>query len=143
MRMQVQVKGVQGVVRTMGRLQRWASIESPKLTFDQAEEGKRIAFNLAPKRTHALVNAIATTGGKGKGFSVVSRMPKNQRRLDGVPRPYHFFMHGMKTNGFPYYDTSRKIRSGDPRYMNTTYNLLSKKFPEKISKSLDKTIKQK
>ena len=141
----VKITGDKQLQRTFSRIQKWSTLELPKLTFKQAVEGARYARDIAPKRTHALFNAIRSVGNRGKGkgsqSSIVSMMPRNQKR--GKPRPYHIFMHGMQANGYPYYDTSGRIRTGDPRYMFTTGKYLEEKYPEKVSKSLDRKIKQK
>lgn len=139
MRIDLEVKGTQGVIRTMGKIQRWANLEVPKLTFDQAEEGKRFAASIAPRKTGQLINNIAVASRRGKGFALISRMPKGQNRA--IPRPYHYFMHGIRADGFPYYDTRNNIRTGDPRFMFTTAEYLRKRYPDKILKSLDRTIK--
>jgi len=136
----LKIKVREGATKTLKGLQRWAQMELPRLTFEQAEDGKRFAVARAPRKTNALVNSIAVATQQGKGYAVVSRMPQGQKR--NTPRPYHLFMHGIKASGFKHYDIGGQIRSGSPRYMELTYFDLAKKYPEMITKSLDKQIKK-
>ncbi len=131
---QVKVTGIRGTVKNMNRILEWANIKLPALSFDTAEKGKEYAVGIAPRKTGDLINAIGIAQDKSKGFAVVSRTPKgnNSRR-----RPYHEYMHGLGN-----YNTASKIKSGDPRYMFTTFDWLRKKFPEEVQKSLDKAMKK-
>lgn len=131
---QVKVTGVKGVVRSMGKLVEWANIKTPAVTFDAAERGKEKAVQLAPKDTKDLINAIGVAESRGKGFSVVSRVPKGQNKRK---RKYHMFMHGLEG-----YNTGNMIRTGDPRYMFTMYQWLRKEYPKKMQESLDKAIRK-
>lgn len=136
------VKGTGGVVRSMGRVVAWANMELPQLTFEESQQGARIASLLAPQDTGALVNAIGTRpSSRGKGFSVVSRIPKGKNSQRTKPRAYHMFMHGIKAKSFPLYNTGKDIKNGDPRYMFTTANIMRREYPKKVLNSLRKKIK--
>lgn len=134
----IKIKVTEGVIKSFNRIVNWVNLSVPQLTFDAAHEGAEYARLIAPKDTRALHNAIGT--GEG-GFAIVSRLPKAQKNRSGalraIPRPYHAFMHGIGG-----YDTSAQIRSGEPRYMFKTFEMISKKYPDDLSNSLKREIQK-
>lgn len=126
----VRIDGLQKLNKKFKRIQDFASIKVGKLSEQQAQEGASMAASLAPFDTGALIQAIAYQRGRGTAWEIVSRQPKKQRN-----RPYHLWMHGLDgRNTGPY------IKTGDERYMFTTYEALKSSYPKKISSELNKTI---
>lgn len=127
------IKVKSNVVKNMGNLIRWVNMELPAVSLDAANYGARYAAGLAPRDSNALYQAIGVNTVKGKGFSVVSRTPKNR---DGRYRPYHLWMHDMGK-----YSTSWMIKSGNPKYMFVTAEKLRNRFPDEVIDRLNKKIK--
>lgn len=126
-------------VKTYGKrrelFERRLRLEMPKVVASEAQRGAMYARSIAPVRTGALMQAIgASMSGNNSSWVVVSRNPAQSR---GRPRPYHVMMHD-RAPGFP--NISHRIRTGEPKYMDKTYENLRKGFPEKIRTMVRKTI---
>lgn len=133
----IDVKGVEQTQAFMGRMVSWANVTIPQLTNRQANAGAKFAAGIAPKQTHALVQAISSEPGNKGSYRIVSRTPKGQV---GRTVPYHLYLaygkHGrMKT--------PPEKPSGDYQYMAKTAEMLSEKYPDLILKSLRQTINKK
>ena len=129
----IKLRGYRKTAKYFGQMSKMQE-EIRKLTAQQAEEAKEFARSIAPVYTGALVSAIETNINKKNEYTIVSRTPSrnNPKRL-----PYQVWMHG---NGGK--DISAHIKSGDPRYMDTTYSHLKKRYPIRVERALDKQIKK-
>jgi len=132
----IKVIGLTELFKRFNGIKGWLQSELPRLTQKSAEEGKAYAVAIAPKRTRALVNAIAArkSGGKDISYTLVSRTPKgsNTRRV-----PYQVYLHKGKRGFY-----KGNVKSGDHQYMDTTARFLSHKYPEMIERSLNKQLKK-
>ena len=117
-----------------GTLIRWAQVQIPNLTFDQADEGAQKAIEYAPFISGALARAIKPMPGRTSNTAyVVSGVPKGQKDPRGNV-PYQYWISIGKYG-------RRKHPGSRDDYMLQTALWLSEKYPEKIVKSLDKTLK--
>ena len=131
----VELQGIKNVMGVLSRGQRFVRMELPKITQDEAEKGATYARNIAPLRTGALIQSIGTASRGKNTYSVVSRMPRGQKRRDGKPRPYHAMMHGLASP-----DTSGHRFNGDNKYMFTTLKRLKEGYPRRVRSRLRRAI---
>lgn len=111
-------------------------IELQQLTKEQADEAKHFARDIAPVYTGALVSAIETRIGRKNEYTIISRTPSrnNPRRV-----PYQVYLHaGVRGNA-----GQRARKSGDHQYMDTTYEYLKKRYPDRVERALDRQINKK
>lgn len=127
----VEFKGLRETMKYFGELSKMQE-EIRKLSKEQAEEAKRYARSIAPVYTGALVSAIETNINGKNEYAIVSRTPSrnNPRRV-----PYQVYLHqgkrGRAVNG--------RV-SGDHQYMDTTYEYLKNRYPQRVERALDKQI---
>ena len=128
-------KGATELHRYFNRLGSWLQLELPMLTQQQAVEGKEFAAGIAPNQTGALISAIGIRKGSDKEYNIVSRVPKGASNPRNVP--YQVYLHaGARGN----YRGGKK--SGDHQYMETTYNHIKNRYPQRVERALDKQLKQ-
>lgn len=108
----------------------WIQIELPKITEQQAREGKKYAREIAPIDTGELIRAIGIREGDSKSYTIVSRTPSGKSNPRKVP--YQVYLHEGKAVNIR---NSRR-----QRYMNETYDYIKKSYPNRVERALDKQI---
>lgn len=131
----VQFKEIDGLSRYLGRIINWVNIEMPKLTFDQADDGAEYMSRLMPSQTGAMIQAVSVQSRRGKGYAIVSRTPSGTSWDGRRNVPYHLYYNLGIRGG---YKGSRK--SGSYRFFEKTSGYLLSKYPELISRELDKQL---
>lgn len=129
----IKIKGIAEVKSYLNQLGEWVQTEVPMLTEEQAKNGKRYASGIAPNQTGALISAIGVRKGKDKEYAIVARTPKGKNNPRQVP--YQVYLHYGQRGSY----TGTK-KSGDHQFMNTTYDYILNRYPQRMEQELDRQL---